>query len=619
MLSASAFALVLGTVAPASAVTGEAPAPEAPPAAAPAASELTVTTGADSGAGSFREAVAQANATEGPQTIRFAPDVSEVTVDSPLGSTDALVISGAGVTLRPSEDWAVWSAEPGGRPTPDALLFAERSALTVSGLLLDAAQTAGAALHIALPSERDAVVVEDAVLRDPVVAALEVENSNGPVTVTGTTLEQRVPENQATGINTSSSAAGAFTFTDVTVTGFGNAGALFTEWEPAAGGEAQIRFDRATFTGNGDPDDPQAPAGAIALQQSNDVPTHTRLVVTDSLLSENSGYFAGGIAVSAPSWDTPAETTMVAVSGSTFENNVGRFSSDLQEMPMPSRSMPSTGAREGEDEAPSDKAVAFDVANSTFVSTDAEFTTAVTHLENPSTRTVFSHVTVLNGFISFGYMVDTPVFEVRDSVLEARDRFPFDQPQPARSAAGSAVATSLRSAYIDAGEVGNPSLVSGTDDVIVPTAADLGLGALADNGGHTPTVLPAAGSPLIDAGESGTNLAPDQRGVARPQGPRADIGAVEVEVKSPPTTTPPTTTPPTTTPPTTTPPTTTPPTTQPPTTTDPGTDGEGDSNGPLAQTGSDASLLTWGLAAGAVALLGGGLLALRRWRTAGQE
>ena len=53
------------------------------------------------------------------------------------------------------------------------------------------------------------------------------------------------------------------------------------------------------------------------------------------------------------------------------------------------------------------------------------------------------------------------------------------------------------------------------------------LGALADNGGTTPTLLPQATSPAIDAADC-VGISPDQRGVARPQGARCDNGAVEV-------------------------------------------------------------------------------------------
>jgi predicted outer membrane repeat protein/VCBS repeat-containing protein len=56
------------------------------------------------------------------------------------------------------------------------------------------------------------------------------------------------------------------------------------------------------------------------------------------------------------------------------------------------------------------------------------------------------------------------------------------------------------------------------------------LGALANNGGPTQTQALLAGSPAIDAANTVTSPATDQRGVARPQGPAADIGAFELQV-----------------------------------------------------------------------------------------
>ena len=67
------------------------------------------------------------------------------------------------------------------------------------------------------------------------------------------------------------------------------------------------------------------------------------------------------------------------------------------------------------------------------------------------------------------------------------------------------------------------------------------LGPLAANGGPTPTMAPAEGSPVIDAG-SAFGLTTDQRGLARPSdfpslsnaGDGSDIGAVELQVPAPP-------------------------------------------------------------------------------------
>lgn len=54
------------------------------------------------------------------------------------------------------------------------------------------------------------------------------------------------------------------------------------------------------------------------------------------------------------------------------------------------------------------------------------------------------------------------------------------------------------------------------------------LGTLGDHGGFGATLLPAAGSPAIDAGDAAACPATDQRGVPRPQGAGCDLGAIEV-------------------------------------------------------------------------------------------
>jgi hypothetical protein len=54
------------------------------------------------------------------------------------------------------------------------------------------------------------------------------------------------------------------------------------------------------------------------------------------------------------------------------------------------------------------------------------------------------------------------------------------------------------------------------------------LGPLQDNGGNTLTMAPSPTSPVIDAATMNGAPKTDQRGVARPQGPKPDIGAVEL-------------------------------------------------------------------------------------------
>lgn len=69
---------------------------------------------------------------------------------------------------------------------------------------------------------------------------------------------------------------------------------------------------------------------------------------------------------------------------------------------------------------------------------------------------------------------------------------------------------------------------TGTGDQVVDPEALL-LAPFGDNGGLVPTRAPGAGSPLINAVPvTGCGPTDDARGVARPQGPGCDIGAVEV-------------------------------------------------------------------------------------------
>jgi hypothetical protein len=60
------------------------------------------------------------------------------------------------------------------------------------------------------------------------------------------------------------------------------------------------------------------------------------------------------------------------------------------------------------------------------------------------------------------------------------------------------------------------------------SGVDAKLGPLGAHGGLSPTQMPLAGSPAIDAGDPATCPTTDQRGVARPQAGGCDIGAVEV-------------------------------------------------------------------------------------------
>ncbi|MCL2882539.1 MAG: hypothetical protein FWF45_06620 [Coriobacteriia bacterium] len=91
---------------------------------------------------------------------------------------------------------------------------------------------------------------------------------------------------------------------------------------------------------------------------------------------------------------------------------------------------------------------------------------------------------------------------------------------------GGADGTTTDSAYY---VVGTPA--SGLDTLIETEGSGSTLvGKLADNGGPTQTIMPTAGSVLLDAIPSDQSWVPatDQRGVTRPFGSASDVGAVEM-------------------------------------------------------------------------------------------
>jgi hypothetical protein len=90
-----------------------------------------------------------------------------------------------------------------------------------------------------------------------------------------------------------------------------------------------------------------------------------------------------------------------------------------------------------------------------------------------------------------------------------------------------------------------PCVLSGatTHNLVAPLDSST-LGALADNGGSTPTRAPLPGSPSIDGGnpagctdDLGNAIKTDQRGYGRPAGAACDIGAFEAGAVPPTTTT----------------------------------------------------------------------------------
>jgi hypothetical protein len=92
------------------------------------------------------------------------------------------------------------------------------------------------------------------------------------------------------------------------------------------------------------------------------------------------------------------------------------------------------------------------------------------------------------------------------------------------SPAGDTIGTDLGHNLSSGSTFSEPSSLNNTDPR---------LGPLAQNGGSTATLALLPGSPAIDAGETASAPATDQRGFARPCGRAADIGAYEYNEPTP--------------------------------------------------------------------------------------
>lgn len=96
---------------------------------------------------------------------------------------------------------------------------------------------------------------------------------------------------------------------------------------------------------------------------------------------------------------------------------------------------------------------------------------------------------------------------------------------PEFAASGGGIRTVVRDSVVRGGCANTTGCTAVSDQ-------DPLLGPLQGNGGATPTMLPGIGSSALDAGDPATcGTVPydfDQRGVARPQGPACDLGAVEL-------------------------------------------------------------------------------------------
>jgi CSLREA domain-containing protein len=240
------------------------------------------------------------------------------------------------------------------------------------------------------------------------------------------------------------------------------------------------------------------------------------LTVENSVITAGHGEFTGGIQTYGP----------LTIKNSTLSNNVGGIGA----------SEPACASIGGAIDLSSELTI--NITNSTItgnsVATDCDSNSGAINLF--AGRVVMTNSTVTNNTASsisaaIGGYTGTPSV-IRNSIIAGNT--------------GASTGADVQGPFTSGGFnlIGNAGTVTAfsqpTDQVgSTLSPIDPMLGALANNGGHTPTHLPQVGSPAIDKGNS-FGVATDQRGSERPSdnaaianalgGDGSDIGSVEVAV-----------------------------------------------------------------------------------------
>ena len=440
-------------------------------------STYTITNLNDSGAGSLRDAIQQANNHSGADTINFASGLSgTITLSAnQLVISSPLTIDGPGATsLTISGD---------DRAGPDGMLQINGG---VSAKLDNLTITAG--------GNGGAVVNSGTLTLDNLVMSGNTGYYEGGIW------------NQDAGTLTITNSS----FTDNTETALGSGGgAIFND--------GRLTITNSSFSRNA------AQGGGTNLGFGGAIDSERGTVaLTNCTLSENSAPTGGA---------AEAYSGSFTVSNCTFAtnaaSNAGGAIDDFNGAALVIKSSTfSANMATGDAGSIENGAGVLTVSNSTFANNQAGGNGGAIWNGHSltSTNCTFAGNTAaqgggiyINSAATLTTVNNTIVATNHDASGSATD---LTQSSGAKAASGS-------HNLIGTGGSGGLSATGNLLDV-----ADAKLGALADNGGPTQTMLPLPGSPAIDAGSNSlaSALKTDQRGLPRVSGAAVDIGAVEVQV-----------------------------------------------------------------------------------------
>jgi predicted outer membrane repeat protein len=452
---------------------------------APGASAATfeVTTTADAGAGSLRQALADANLSPDADTVVFAAGVRG---EIALAST--LEISGPTTIQGPGADALTLS---GGGTTRILQINAVEAEVTIAGLTFadGLANDNGGAVQ----SNSTGLTITDSVFTGNTATfhggAISV--NSGSLTLSGSRLTGNTSGDYGGGLHVTY-LGGALTVSDSLVTGntagrYGGGLAVYDQSGP-------VVIDRSTFSGNA------ATAyggGGVWLE---DVYNGQPVTVSNSTLSGNTAGTAGG--------------------GISFGENFSGDNVVVNTTVVGNTARDGGGIQFGDQESEGEVLGTFALRSSTVTGNTATGTGG-------------------GVFRGFGYYGGGDSALTVTSSVVAENTAVSGGPDFARGE----VVGDLTIGNSLVGELEEGSFVADPDGTVL-IGVDPKLGALSDNGGPTQTRLPAPDSPLVDAGLAG-GRATDQRGLARTYdvatvaqtlaSDGTDIGAAELVQNAPPT------------------------------------------------------------------------------------
>jgi LPXTG-motif cell wall-anchored protein len=521
------------------------------------AADFEVTSLADAGPGTLRQAVVDANNDmlfPGPDRITFAADLTgTIELESTIDITSEVTIDGTGAAITVSRDNAagdfdlVHALLPSGY-TPFTLIDVDivgdgeapvqlGRGLVVEGFdsadigrvqLTDvtianhkaAPGTSGGGAYIAASTYVDVLrgaISSNEADEDQVGGGLRVDGGNfGSLHVTGTQVVSNtggigggIAVDQVNGVfitdsffqlNTASNQAtgtgGAIDATEIAIDGVEISGSTFDN------NFAEVDGGAVSIVGSGAPQITRSTFSSNLADGGNGGALYIHELTEGSTITESvfQGNAAGGFFGGAVALETVAAGHLHTVLGSTFSGNAADNGASI-----------GIALTEG----------SFLLQNSTLdelVSAGAPFAFAADTIAATGVVAIENSTITGPGGVALIALVGTATIE--NSILDGRGGPPV-------ATLGGAGSVTISYSLLTAAPLG--PFVDGGGNV---TTAATGLLALADNGGPTPTRLLEPGTAAVDAGDPAFVAPPatDQRGAgfARVQNGRIDMGAVEI-------------------------------------------------------------------------------------------